>query len=80
MLPDHAAHGRDLADLLLNRARPAEALEVVAKAIHLSPHDDELKRLQRRVLAAFQARPAWYRRHWAAAPASRQTGRRDARQ
>jgi hypothetical protein len=58
VLPDYAEHGRDLADFLLNRARPAEALEVIAKAMHLSPHDEELKRLQRRILAAFHARPS----------------------
>jgi tetratricopeptide (TPR) repeat protein len=55
VLPEEAPYGRDLADFLLNRGRPSEALEVVAKALRLSPDDPELRSLKGRILAAFQA-------------------------
>jgi tetratricopeptide (TPR) repeat protein len=55
IVPDCSQHGLDLAEFLLTRGRPADALEVLATAERLNPSDDELRKLRARVLAAFQA-------------------------
>jgi tetratricopeptide (TPR) repeat protein len=54
LVPGGAAYGRDLAVFLLESGRPADALDVLAKAERLSPSDDELTGLRARVLATFQ--------------------------